>query len=221
MKRNLIILIFAFVLTAVPALAGSAPEAAIPDLNGVRGLPIGRVEPEAVSARIAYLESRGDDSARAELDRLRLVQKGEVVVRRILDRLKTVDPSVRVEARQFTLTTDIRSQFAGEPEGYIKAMENSYMFTLPGRSSQIFLNASTELFKRAAGNDADWITLGATIVVHEHQHLDGNNWEDRSEHAAFAKQLEVLDRIGSDAFRSKGFYNKMSKFVKKGAESGQ
>jgi hypothetical protein len=221
MQRNVLLLIIAFVLSAVPALASSAPDAAIPDLSGMRGLPLGRVEPETVSARISYLESRSDDSARAELDRLRLVQRGELVVERILARLKSVDPSVRVSARQFTLTTDIRREFAGEPEGYIKAMENSYMFTLPGRSSQIFLNASTELFKRAADNDADWITLGATIVVHEHQHLDGNNWEDRSEHVAFKRQLEVLDRIGADAFRSKGFYNKMSKFVKKGAESGQ
>jgi hypothetical protein len=62
------------------------------------------------------------------------------------------------------------------------------------------------------------ITLGATIVVRERQHLAGTNWDD---HAAYRKQLEVPNQFGSDAFHSKGFYNKMTNFVKKSAAAGQ
>jgi hypothetical protein len=85
------------------------------------------------------------------------VQTSGTVAARILARLHDVDPHCDLTSRDFTLTCDIKREFAGEPEDYIRAMENSYMFTLPGRSSQIFLNVGTGLFKRVANDDSDWI----------------------------------------------------------------
>jgi hypothetical protein len=133
-----------------------------------------------------------------------------------------------LQLTDFTLTTEPVKDFATDPN-FIKGFGGNAqiaqqeaeknagtgMFVWLGFSTQIFVNATSNVYKGSSGPDAsDNILYGGTEARHEQTHFGSDN----SEHTAYTVQLRILQKFGPASFKSSGFYDNVLKFVTAGSQ---
>jgi RHS repeat-associated protein len=140
---------------------------------------------------------------------LGLEKEGNKVVGQYLASLDTKGERNGLQLGDFTLSTDSKMDFKSDPRVSDDPGGGAQLFVLLGYSTQIYVNTASSDYKGAKGENpiygaSDFITYNGTAARHEQFHRDS---ADKSEHAAYAAQLKILQKFGPDAFKSKEFYN--------------
>lgn len=156
----------------------------------------------------------------AEKKTLGLEKEGNKIVGQMLSALDTKGERNGLKLGDFTLSTDSKRDFQSDPRIKGDPGGNAGMFVLLGYSTQIYVNTNSNDYKGAKGEiqgreAADYILYGGLAVRHEQFHRDAT---DKSEHAAYAAQLKILQKFGPGAFKSKEFYNDAVDHITKGSK---
>ncbi|MEN3325328.1 MAG: hypothetical protein V7638_135 [Acidobacteriota bacterium] len=169
---------------------------------------------------------------KAEKKTLELEEQGNKVVGQYLAALDKIGERNGMQVSDFSLTTEPQKDFATDPN-FLKAFGNDKkkaneaakknkaagMFVWLGYSTQIFVNAKSNDYKGSRGeisgmDASDFITYGGSAARHEKSHFG----TDSSEHTAYGVQLQILQKFGPGAFKSKEFYDHAIEHVTTGTK---
>lgn len=169
---------------------------------------------------------------KAEKKTLELEEQGNKIVGQYLAALDKIGERNGMQVSDFTLTTEPQKDFATDP-AFIKAFggdkkkakdaakrnKSAGMFVWLGYSTQIFINAKSNDYKGSKGeisgmDASDYITYGGSAARHEKSHLG----PDSKESTAYKVQLQILQKFGPGAFKSKEFYDNAINHVTKGTQ---
>jgi hypothetical protein len=158
------------------------------------------------------------DKFKAERTTLGIEKEGNKIVGKILSVLDSKGELNGLKLTDFTVSTDSKNDFNGDPRISDDPGSGAAAFVLNGYSKEIFINTKSNDYALWKSEDADAILYGGTAIRHEQVHRDNYPKGDSSEKAAYTEQLRILQKYGPVAFKSKEFYDTVIDHVTKGTK---